>query len=257
MGIIGTLWDFSTLTADDSATFFKDFRMADCNQAGNATTDAATHEKLTASGPFRFYVTQDETSGARRIYVKLEDMEITPHGDAMMAGYILALSPDYSYPINYSVYGKQNLSLDFIYNGPDAMNGEATLSTFEVSNALYGIKASGSAKLAQRFPQAVNITLVCSHCAALVDDMAAHGDLQKTAGYSANPPPPENIKAFLNAIAVADDNDKTAQRFVLTSDLNSGFSVNGKNMGDVMQLVNQYLKPPAKQPMQSAPTGIK
>src|SRR5262249_41686264 len=99
-----------------------------------------------SAGPARFYITHAPTASDRqlRIYLKLTDTEITPQGDTLVAAYVKALSPDYSFPVNYSVYGKQNIELDFSYKGPASWDTASKnppldihLGTFQISNQVY------------------------------------------------------------------------------------------------------------------------
>lgn len=117
-GIFGNLWNFASL--GDSKSFFQDFRLVDCSNGGGKNTDLNTHETLGSAGPMRFYITNTPQGDSQqlRVYVKMTDVEIMPAGDAMVTAYRNAFSGNDSFPIKYSLFGKQNLEIDFSYKGP-------------------------------------------------------------------------------------------------------------------------------------------
>jgi len=144
-GIFGTLWDFGEI-AREGRDVLQDFRMLDCSLPSGSAMDPASRAVLNTSGPIRFYVTQ-EPQGDRlklRVFAKLADMEVLPAGDAVMAATLQALSPEQASPINYSAYGKQNIALDFSYDGPRSLEKakedqtmDVALHNFDVTNNIY------------------------------------------------------------------------------------------------------------------------
>ena len=143
--LISTLWNYRSLTSDGKS-FLENFRALDCNSAGGSTTDVQSKEKISSSGPFRLFIELHPQDDSRqmRFYIKVTDAEITPPGDAMIANYINALSQNYPFPLNLSVYGKQNIEIDFTYNGPKDLQKNdqnlpmrADLSTFDITNDVY------------------------------------------------------------------------------------------------------------------------
>ncbi len=148
-GLFASLWDFHAL-ARDGRDFIKDLRLLDCANAGNTVADAAG-QVLMSAGPARIYTVTSTPQGDReqlRVYLKVIDSEITAEGDKVVAAYVHAISPDYTLPIRYSVYGKQNAEVDFDYDGPanweTAHNPplDIRLSKFEISSQVYA--ASGN-----------------------------------------------------------------------------------------------------------------
>ena len=145
IGIFDTLWNFKSL-GDEGRDFFKDFRMVDCNNAGNSLIDSATKTTFGSSGPIRIYITSAPQANTKqmRFYINAADIEITQQGDAMMDSYFHALSPKYPYPINFSVYGKQNVDIDFAFTVPTDWQKEGNnppldiaLSKFDLTNQVY------------------------------------------------------------------------------------------------------------------------
>ena len=341
-----------------------------------------------------FYIANSDTGSTKqvRFYVKTSDIEVTPQGDAIIAGYIKAITPDYAYPINFSVYGKQNAEIDFSDNGPadmqkadmnqplhvalskfdltnnvytshanflldnainsgarsivltfrsdskfseqydalmksmlrgfiqqahdskepqfhevqaqfknytpdqlyaiiypslfsfhalgnvvgaaeasfagtpDMTTGDITVKTFELSATPYGITASGAAKVANKMPQTGNISLACSNCVTMIDDMTAYmGRLQKTVSYfspematslAIAPGEADALKKFLTVLAMPakDVNDQNTLRYDLVGDIKSGITINGKQIGEVIGMANQYPDAYMKHPQVPAGT---
>lgn len=158
-GIFDTLWDYNQLNRDAKA-LAHDFRAVDCNTLGQTTIDDPSKNVLSSAGLSRIYITntpQDEGT-QMRVYLKLTDMEVTPQGDAMMAPYLHALSPAAAAPYTMSLYGKQNVDIDFTYIGPTDFKSktgdkqakeESTnvpidilLSKFDIHNNLYNYTLS-------------------------------------------------------------------------------------------------------------------
>jgi hypothetical protein len=143
-GIFNTLWNFHTLTRDGDA-LLHDFRMIDCATAGNSATDATSRATISSVGPVRLYVTSTPQANMlqMRVYAKITDATVTPEGDAFINTYMQALSPE-SMPTKWSAYGKQNIELDFTYNGPSEWKKENTnppldiaLNKFDINNQIY------------------------------------------------------------------------------------------------------------------------
>jgi len=144
-GILGSLWDYHALLRDNARDFFHDVRALDCNGTANAVSDAASHAPLVTMGPWRFYVSSAPQGGAEaaRVYLKISDVEVTPQGDAMMMLQHSAFSPN-SAPVQYSLFGKQNVEMDLSYVGPADWQAagknpplDIRLSTFNITNQLY------------------------------------------------------------------------------------------------------------------------
>ena len=144
--IFNNLWDYHALIRDNGKDFLKDLRLFDCSGQPNIIADTTSHEQMMSNGPWRFYVT-GEPKGAEqqfRFYMKITDIEVTPQGDAMMALQRTTFSPNFSYPVKYSLFGKQNMEIDFSYAGPadwkpDDKNPpiDIALSKFDLNNQLY------------------------------------------------------------------------------------------------------------------------
>ena len=386
-GMLSTLWNFDLLTRfqTDPASLLKDFRKIDCAQNGNTVIDQSNNATLATSGPLRVYATNTVQTEAHQIrfYLKATDMEITPQGDAMTATYIQSFYPGYPYPLNFSIYGKQNAEIDFTFEAPintdkadgntpvhialekldmtnavynhhmtfkldnhatdnirtakiqlnsesnfneqydtlvqnnlrgliqqayssndprfsnlqgdlkkytpdqlyaiiypalfsfhalgkvtenidatyqgttDFTTGTATLANLDLSSSLYGLKANGSAKLAQKFPQEGNLTISCANCLQMIDDIAAYSQrVQKVVSYFApektdiaiDANKADGIKRFLSTLTSANKNgtDSTTLTFNIAGSLSSGITINGRNLGEIMSMVGEYLKPAAK-----------
>lgn len=143
--IFGNLWNFESLSREGQS-YVRDFRLVDCINPGNTMINETTKEKMGAAGLLRFYVTSQPLGDMRqvRLYVKASDIEITPAGDAIMTAYYSALSPGNPFHRSFSAYGKQNLDIDFSYNGPADLkaqgnnpNIDIALSQFSIANDVY------------------------------------------------------------------------------------------------------------------------
>jgi hypothetical protein len=166
---------------------------------------------------------------------------------------------------NLHSFGKMVEAVDFSFQGsPDFKVGDATLDTFELSAAPYGITGKGSAKLTVGHPLPVgSLTLVCTNCPRLVDDMAAYNArLQKTVIYfnpaqaasmTLDPKLVEGIKGFLGIIAQTAGGDKNTFTYVITSDETAGIAVNGKRPDELMHLYSEYIGAVTKPAAAAAP----
>ena len=151
--------------------------------------------------------------------------------------------------------GKMVLSFDGTYAGAaDFSSGEAKLNHAEISATPYGITASGNIKKesTQLFP-AATATINCSNCLSMIDDAAAYAnridaalrkinpDAAKVGAGAIDPKHVSGAKEFLSALNAASATpDKTNLTFSITSDGAGNFSVNGKNMAEVLTLYNRY-----------------
>ena len=100
----------------------------------------------------------------------------------------------------------------------------------------------------------------------MIDDMVAYtARLQKTVSYfspetantmAVDPNLVVAIKKFLTVLAGSpkDNNDLTTLRYAIVTDKSTGISVNGRPIGGVMSMVNEYLGPYLKHPAQPAGT---
>lgn len=145
--LLDSLWNYHSLARDADA-FIHDFRMFDCAFPGSSITDTTSKSRIGGSGPARFYITNAPVNDNvhMRVYLNAADMEVTPEGDEMLTRFFRALEPNNLQPRRLSLYGKQQIDVDFTYNGPaslkDAQNPELEISLgkFNVSNAAYDTK---------------------------------------------------------------------------------------------------------------------
>jgi hypothetical protein len=143
--IFSSLWNFESLSRDGQS-YVQDFRMLDCILPGSNMINEATKERLGGSGAMRFYITSLPMGENHqlRFYVTAADIEISPQGDVLMSAYFNALNPHNRFQRSFSAYGKQNINIDFSYNGPADLknkgnnpNIDIALSPFSITNDVY------------------------------------------------------------------------------------------------------------------------
>lgn len=143
-----SLWDYKTLSRDPKQ-LLHDVRLADCYNPGSSIVDNVTHQKLASGGLFRIYVTSapQGSNQSLRFYLKSTDTEITPEGDKLIDSYMHLISPQ-SEPIAASLYGKQNMEVDFTYNAPSDISAASKnppldihLSKFTLTSQLFNFDA--------------------------------------------------------------------------------------------------------------------
>lgn len=183
-------------------------------------------------------------------------------------------TPDQAFAIiapalpNFHSMGKTVQNIDLTYQGNAMLtSGDFNIATFEVSTSLYGISGNGTGKMAPgQLSPASNVTLTCSNCLRLVDDVAAYmGRVQKAvAAFDENaaaamvidPRAVEGFKNFLAALAEPskDAADKSAFTYTIVSDGMMSITISGKPIDQVMALymehVGSVMQPAAGQPAQ-------
>ncbi|MFO0388398.1 MAG: hypothetical protein ACK502_01570 [Alphaproteobacteria bacterium] len=146
--LFSNFWNYN-ITTENAEEFLKEIRELDCNSPAYTITDTQSNAILINSGPTRIYFSSipKDTQQEIRLFIKSSDAEVTTDGDKLIASYIMALSPDYQFPPLFSAYGKQNLDVDFVYNGLIDFNSAHTdtnidinLGTFNISNDVYNTK---------------------------------------------------------------------------------------------------------------------
>ncbi len=130
-----TLWDFDALTRDP-ARLAPDFRLLDCVAPTATITDRNTKEALVKSGGARVYITSAPEGDQRqvRFHLKVTDSEVTAAGDPLYETYfniVRVFDPFFYYP-KLSSMGKQNIEVDFSYNGPADMKKDFQSANFDV-----------------------------------------------------------------------------------------------------------------------------
>lgn len=153
-GLIGTLWNFSTITSISNP--FEKLTLLDCVAPAFHTRNSSTDELMFSGGDSRAYITH-ELKGQRRhfrSFMKLADFEMHPAGDALGDAMQRALGSNHFFSQYSTQYGKQNIDVDFSYDGPsDIKKGldnaplDIALSTFKMSNALYNTDIGGRLRL--------------------------------------------------------------------------------------------------------------
>jgi hypothetical protein len=146
--LFSNFWNYK-ISTENVGDFLKEVRELDCNSPAYSITDTQSNVVLIHSGPTRIYFSSmpKDSQQEIRLFIKSTDAEITADGDKLITSYIMALSPDYHFPPLLSVYGKQNLDIDFVYNGPvdfsvanTDSNIDINLGTFNISNDVYTSK---------------------------------------------------------------------------------------------------------------------
>jgi hypothetical protein len=163
---------------------------------------------------------------------------------------------------DFTSLGKIVAAIDAKYTGDDNFNGEATLSSFELSTTPYGLTANGSAKkLAESPAPNGNLSISCNNCIALIDDGAAYAkrvqsaiatfEPQTAAFIDVSPESVQKFKDFLLAISTPTDGNL---KFDIVSTGTAEPTVNGKNISEIMALFSQQVAMPASPtPASSAP----
>lgn len=169
---------------------------------------------------------------------------------------------------NFHSLGKTVLWLDLGYQGNENLSaGDVDLTSLEISASPYGITGKGTAKLAQtQMVPTANVTLVCTNCLRMIDDVAAYwGRVEKVMAElnTTQPPQPpldpklvEGFKTFLSALAEPSAADKTTFAYALVSDGGSNIAINGKRIDEVMSLYNQQVAPFMQKPAAPAATPV-
>ncbi len=112
-----SLWDVESLS--QRKELLNDLELFDCITPAYVLFEQASREPLLQSGPGRIYVTHDRSDSEQwRLFLKSENSEITSRGDNLLTLYTHAMDPAYPFPVRLSVYGKQNVEMDFTYDGP-------------------------------------------------------------------------------------------------------------------------------------------
>ncbi|MDE3060902.1 MAG: hypothetical protein KGJ06_07815, partial [Pseudomonadota bacterium] len=114
---------------------------------------------------------------------------------------------------NFHSLGRLTEAFDATYQGaPDLSAGDVNLSGLEFSTASYGITASGNGRQAQGNPMPeAHVTVLCSNCLRLVDDVLGYTARMDKAMASLNSQPAspaitdprlaDGVKNFLKALA--------------------------------------------------------
>jgi hypothetical protein len=143
---LSTLWNYQGFLRNNASDFIRDLRLLDCNSSGGVISNATNNEKLVSNGPWRIYVVNQPAGEQQqiRLYSKVIDMEVTPQGDAILSLQRGAISPGFSTPAKYSLFGKQNLEVDFSYAGPSDWKADKhnmplniSLDKFDVTNQIH------------------------------------------------------------------------------------------------------------------------
>jgi hypothetical protein len=146
-GLFTHMWDFTAIERNKDA-IMSEFRLFDCSAAGSTISETASGETIMENGPTRFYVSksaQYNNTQQLRFYLKAADSEITAKGDEIFKHYFDMLSPDRPVPLNWSVYGKQNIEIDMDYAGPGRWNTlqpkdavfAVNVNKFDITNNVY------------------------------------------------------------------------------------------------------------------------
>lgn len=145
---------------------------------------------------------------------------------------------------------RQNVS--FSYNlKKGERNGSVTISNLDVSTRDYGVSGTGQGSISpsQMLPT-VAANLTCRNCSAMFDAMEAYVARAQSALFvlSGNPrilPPPEmihGIAQLLEAIGVKSATAPLDLQFTISSN-NGALDVNGKSLGELMEMTQHYLQP--------------
>lgn len=239
-GLFSTLWDFSRLSGDKEA-FAEMIHTLDCSSPAFNVKDTATGDLLMSGDGNRLYFSSEPSVQGQqkgRIYLQLKDMEITPAGDRW-------LQPATGDAADaHSRYGKTNLLADIGYDGnPMQRSVHLAVQSLAFSNALYGISAQGNMQFASNSPiPAGELTLLCDHCPALVDDVTAA---------SARPAPlsPQAVDRFKQFLSRLNDAQDTAERYhYRIVSQNGNLTVNGHPFLELIQMYNELMKPQSPPP---------
>ncbi|MDX1975439.1 MAG: hypothetical protein SFT92_07160 [Rickettsiales bacterium] len=139
-----TLWNVESLLEQK----WQYIRTFDCALPEDRYVDLATNKLLYSSKGGRLYITQAPHGDLNnlRVYFKLQDMEVTPEGDALFSHYTQLVS---NTPSRLAAYGVQNVETDFSYAGPRDVstltkdsNVEIHLNKFTYSSALASYDAA-------------------------------------------------------------------------------------------------------------------
>ncbi|MFW0776628.1 MAG: hypothetical protein ACN2B6_02790 [Rickettsiales bacterium] len=187
--------------------------------------------------------------------------ELYANKDELTTAYLEKYTADEMYSIvfpalpNMHPLGKMVQNLDVSYQGSsDFKVGNATLTAFELSAAPYGVTGKGTANMSQDKPfPAADLSLTCSNCARLIDDITDYVNRVSTAfayfepealqANTMNPQLVEAYKNFLSELSVPsqDDTDRTSFNYAIVSDGMMGVTINGKPMNEVMSLYAQHI----------------
>ena len=145
--LFSNFWNYR-ITNENATELLKEIREFDCNIPAYQLINEGSNVPLINSGATRFYFSSNPHGSGQqiRIFAKSNDAEVTAEGEKYITSYIAALSPDYPFPPLFSIYGKQNMDIDFTYTGPlnaasqSNPNIDINLSNFNLSNDIYTSK---------------------------------------------------------------------------------------------------------------------
>lgn len=180
--------------------------------------------------------------------VKAMHQYTVPQIDSIIYPAMFTLSP----------LGEITSTIDFVFeSAPPYKYGIMKFNNFQVSAAPYGIKATGTVGINDRLPHTASLTVVCSNCPNIVDDIVAYSKRAQAATQYFSPALTAtlaDIAANKNAanntlITLANPEDSTANgssmSFNLTVDRNGKWSINGKNAAEILTMLTG--KHPASQ----------
>lgn len=117
---LASLWDITVLGNVEPRDFAEDLKELNCSFPPAQAYDTEKNEIMASKGPSQFSLVQnlDGNKRSARLYVKSDDVEVTPLGDSILHFYIQIVDGPEAVPPRLTDAGKQNAELDFSYEGP-------------------------------------------------------------------------------------------------------------------------------------------
>ena len=114
-----SLWNVASLQ-DEDRDIAGELRSLECMNEGFSITEMGFNDILYSHGPQHLLVTQDVTDKHRKLHFLLnsKDVELSPRGNTFVFFYMQAFNGVDIIPPRISESGKQNVDIDFDYDGP-------------------------------------------------------------------------------------------------------------------------------------------
>jgi hypothetical protein len=151
---------------------------------------------------------------------------------------------------NLAAQGKMVTRVEASYNGDENFtSGQATLNALELSSALYGITASGSAKRDKSSPMpSGSMAILCNNCFKMIDDGIGYFNRIRYAISVLQPGkvsnvnfPPETVQGIKNFLIALNPNAGNTGiiKFDIINNGSGATTVNGRSMAEVISLFSQ------------------
>jgi hypothetical protein len=150
---LASLWDITVLGNVEPRDFAEDLKELNCSFPPAQVYDSEKNEVMASKGNSQFSIVQnlDGNKRSTRLYVKSDNIEVTPLGDSILHFYTQIVEGPEALPPRLTDAGKQNAELDFSYEGPADLK-DLTTEAMDVSlNKAYVESNQGLSNMTFRY----------------------------------------------------------------------------------------------------------